>query len=118
MHAALGGSVNVCRGEEFHGGLAELIRDLTGGRSLIQHLSGRPSDVLRLFGDASRLKSLLGTIPHVGIEAGLERTIDWFRDHVPLGGRTLQLLQMNSWESEPGETWIEEARDWKMRKTA
>jgi hypothetical protein len=74
--------------------------------------------VLRLFGDASRLKSLLGAGPQVGIETGLARTIDWFRENVPLRGRTLALLQMNSWESEPGEPWIEEAQEMKRRKTA
>jgi hypothetical protein len=71
-----------------------------------------------LFGDSSRLKSLLGDSPQTGIEAGLARTIEWFRNHVPLRGRTLALLQMNSWESERSEPWIEQAREWKMRKTA
>jgi UDP-glucose 4-epimerase len=117
--AALGQVVNVCRGEEVSiAELAELIRELTGGKSEIQHLTARPSDVLRLIGDASRLKSLLGSSPHVGIEAGLARTSDWFKSHVPLQGTTLGLLPMNSWESEPGEPWIEQAREWKMRRTA
>lgn len=106
--AALGQVVNVCRGEEVSiSRLAGLIRDQTGGRSEIQHLSGRPCDVLRLFGDASRLKSLLGGSPQVGIETGLAQTIDWFRSHVPLGGRTLTQLPINSWDAEIGEPWMQ-----------
>ena len=109
--AALGQAVNICRGEEVSvARLAELIREQTGGRSEIEHLAARPSDVERLFGDASRLKSLVGTSPCVGIETGLARTIDWFRSHVALQGKALGLLPMHSWESEPVEPWMKTLR--------
>ncbi len=109
--AALGQVVNVCRGEEVSiSRLAGLIRDLTGGHSDVEHLPERPNDVLRLFGDATRLKSLLGSSPRIGIEAGLERTIDWFRSHVPPGSRTLEKLQMNSWQHETAEPWMQSLR--------
>jgi UDP-glucose 4-epimerase len=108
---ALGQVVNVCRGREVSiMELARLVRGLTGNRSEIQQLPGRPSDVLRLFGDSSRLTSLLGTAPRIGIEQGLRHTIEWFLENVPLTDRTLGFLELNSWQTVLAEPWMQDLR--------
>ncbi len=106
---AAGGTYNVCRGEEVSIlALANLVCELTGNKSRIEHLPGRPSDVLRLFGDPSRLRRLLGTRPTISIRDGLERTITWFRDHVPLDAQTLDSLNVNSWDRAAVEPWLQD----------
>ena len=107
-HAAAGGTFNVCRGEEVSVvELAELICELTGRRSRVEHLPGRPSDVLRLFGDPARLRGVLGGSPQISIREGLEKTVAWFRDHVPRDARTLASLEVNTWDRERSEPWLE-----------
>jgi UDP-glucose 4-epimerase len=109
--AALGGTFNVCRGEEVSiAELADLVRDLTGGKSRVEHMPGRPSDVLRLYGDPTRLRGLLGQGPSISIRDGLAKTIAWFRGHVPLDGRTLASLAAHTWATEPAEAWLEPLR--------
>ncbi len=106
--AAAGGTFNVCRGEEVSvAELAELICDLTGRRSRVERLPGRPGDVLRLFGDPSRLRGLLGDSPSISIREGLEKTVAWFRDHVPSDARTLAALEVNTWAAAPAEDWLQ-----------
>jgi UDP-glucose 4-epimerase len=103
---ALGETFNVCRGQEvsiFE--LAEQIRNLTGGKSEVQYLPGRPSDVLRLYGDPTRLRTLLGTSPQISLREGLGRTIAWLRDRVPLGP-ALSSLEANTWAHEVAEPWL------------
>jgi dTDP-glucose 4,6-dehydratase len=39
------------------------------------------SEVDRLVADASRARMLLGWEPKVSLEEGLDRTIDWLREH-------------------------------------
>jgi UDP-glucose 4-epimerase len=107
--AAVGQVFNVCRGEEVTiREIAERIVNLTGNRSEIVHLPGRPSDVLRLFGDPSRLRRQLGSSPRISIEEGLKRTVDWFRDHVPLTPEVLSSLQVTCWTHDAAEPWMAE----------
>lgn len=104
---ASGGVFNVCRGEEVSvAELARLTAELTGADKPPAHLPGRPSDVLRLFGDPSRLRALLGDSPSIGLREGLARTIDWFREFVPLTESTKASLDPRSWEREPPEPWM------------
>ena len=42
------------------------------------------SEVERLFGDNTKLKSTTGWQPRVTIDEGIERTIEWFRDSANL----------------------------------
>jgi UDP-glucose 4-epimerase len=108
---ALGGTFNVCRGEEVSIiELAQLVRELAGGKSTVQFLPGRPSDVLRLFGDPSRLREVLGSSPSISIRAGLERTIAWFRAHLQLDNRTMDSLEVNTWSRDPAEAWLEKLK--------
>ena len=45
-----------------------------------QRLRPKNSEVFRLWGDNSEIKSLTGFTPAYSIEAGLQETIDWFLD--------------------------------------
>lgn len=42
----------------------------------------RPTEVWRMFGDNSRARDLLGWTPVHGLEAGLRRTIEWYREYL------------------------------------
>ncbi len=42
------------------------------------------SEVFKLLGSAAQVRELTGWQPQVSLGAGLERTIDWFRDHLHL----------------------------------
>jgi UDP-glucose 4-epimerase len=103
---ASGGIYNVCRGEEVSiGEIALKIRAATASRIDPVMLPGRPSDVMRLWGDNQRLRNLLGDAPAIGIDEGLERTCDWFRRHVPLD-EAISALRSENWEELAAEKWL------------
>ena len=45
-----------------------------------QRIRPKKSEVLRLWGDNSKIKSLTGFLPNYDIEAGLRKTVEWFMD--------------------------------------
>ena len=60
--------------------IAHMILNLVEGTtSQIQHVDGRPGDVLRLYSDTTKFRNLTGWEPSVTLEEGLKRTIAWFR---------------------------------------
>ncbi|MEO5679546.1 MAG: UDP-glucuronic acid decarboxylase family protein [Acidimicrobiales bacterium] len=61
--------------------LAELVREMVGSSSPIEHVGARPDDPRQRCPDLSRALHLLGWKPEVSLEDGLRRTIAWFRDH-------------------------------------
>jgi dTDP-glucose 4,6-dehydratase len=61
---------------------AEVIRQLTGSRSEIVFRSLPEDDPKQRQPDITRARTLLGWEPKVGLEDGLRRTIDYFRDKV------------------------------------
>jgi len=115
--AALGQTFNVCRGEEVSIlRIAELILELTGSRSEIRMLPGRPSDVRRLYGDPGRLKETLGSSPQISIVDGLARMIEWFRKHVKITPALLESLDARAWQHQQPEPFlaaVANARAWK-----
>lgn len=103
----IGGTYNLCHGEEVSVlRLAELILELTGSGSGLKRLPGRPSDVLRLFGDPGRLRAALGASPQVDIREGLRRTVDWFRENVPLTPEVLGSMADANWDGREPEPWL------------
>ncbi|MEB3043363.1 UDP-glucuronic acid decarboxylase family protein [Rhizobium mulingense] len=58
--------------------LAEIIRDLTNSRSRIVHLPAVVDDPRQRRPDISRAMIELGWQPHIELEAGLARTVDYF----------------------------------------
>ncbi len=63
--------------------------------------------MLRLYGDPTRLRTMLGDSPRVSIAAGLERTVAWFSAHVPLDDAVLRSLEVATWARSPVEPWLE-----------
>jgi len=61
---------------------AEMLREMTGGKSALQHLPGRLDDPRRRCPDISRARSLLGWSPTVTLEDGLRQTLEYFRSFV------------------------------------
>ncbi len=78
------GPVNLACGEEV--AITDLVRkiaDLTETASTVEigALPYRPTEVWRMYADSNRARKLLGWAPKVGLEEGLARTIEWFRDY-------------------------------------
>jgi len=104
---ASGGTYNVCSGVETSiGEIARLVVELTGSNSKIENRTARPSDVLKLAGDPSKLQSLLGRSPGTPLRDGLERTIDWYRRNVKIDDELLSLIDPGNWETVPAEEWM------------
>jgi UDP-glucose 4-epimerase len=104
---ASGGTFNICRGEEISiAQIADLIINLVNPSLVPKFLPGRPSDVLRLCGDPTRLRQVLGSSPNISIQAGLAETVAWFRQHVPLTPEVLADLQPRNWHTVKPEPWI------------
>lgn len=65
--------------------LANLIKDITGSKSEIVYIKSEDlyghgyEDIPRRVPDISKAKGLLGFIPKIGIEEGLNKTIEWFK---------------------------------------
>jgi len=78
------GPINLASGEEV--AIRDLVRKiatLTETRSSLEigDLPYRPTEIWRMYADSSRARELLGWEPRMGLEQGLKRTIDWFRDY-------------------------------------
>ena len=104
---AVGLTVNVCRGDEVSiRQIAEMIGGLSGRNLVPEHVQGRPSDVLRLFGDNSRLLDILGDTPRVSIHEGLALTYEWFAANVQPTREVLESMKPMNWEQTLPEEWL------------
>jgi dTDP-glucose 4,6-dehydratase len=86
---AVGHVVNLAQGREISiGDLAERIIAIVGRPVRLESDAGRQrpkaSEVLRLCGDNTRARDLLGWTPEVGLDEGLRRTVEWMRANVGL----------------------------------
>jgi dTDP-glucose 4,6-dehydratase len=80
LHSGLPGPVNIGNPRELTVlELAEIVRDLVGSRSPIEFVPRPQDDPSLRRPDISLAKRELGWKPLVDLEAGLTRTIDWFR---------------------------------------
>lgn len=105
---AVGGTYNLCRGNEVSIlQIAEIVSKLVGDKVDISHLPARPSDVLRLFGDPTKMRELLGSSPSVDIEDGLLKTLEWFRENIPLTDEVFASMEPRSWEETEAEQWLQ-----------
>lgn len=76
----VGESYNVATGESVTvRELAERVRRLTGADVDIVHTESRSGDIDQSVADCAKARRSLGFESTVSLEAGLERTIDWFR---------------------------------------
>ncbi|TDC55246.1 NAD-dependent epimerase/dehydratase family protein [Actinomadura sp. KC345] len=77
--AACSGPMNIGNPRELPVvGIAELIRELCGSRSPIQHVDARDEDPARRRPDISLARRALGWEPSVDLRTGLAETISWF----------------------------------------
>ncbi len=82
-HRGVVGPVNIGTSDEITIlRLAELVREMVGSSSPIQHVEARPDDPKQRCPDVTRALELLGWKPEVPFEEGLRRTIAWFRERV------------------------------------
>ena len=61
--------------------LFEIISGIIGSSSEPEYLDERPGDVKHSHADTSRLRGE-GFTPEVGLEEGLQRTVEWFMKHM------------------------------------
>lgn len=85
--SALGKTINLGSGREITiGDLAALIISLVGRQVVVETESQRVrpenSEVERLLADFSLAQNLLDWQPHIGLEEGLTRTIEWIQTHL------------------------------------
>jgi len=106
--AATGQTFNICRNDEVSiRKIAEIVTELSGKASVTpRYFPGRPSDVLRLYGDNSRLKALLGDAPSISIHDGLARTFEWFSANVEPTPEILASMTPLNWEEMESESWM------------
>jgi len=79
----IGKEVNICSGKEISiGEMAEIIMELMGAGVTIvtddKRIRPESSEVFRLCGDNSLIKTLTGWKPEYEIKVGLQKTIEWF----------------------------------------
>jgi len=102
-----GETFNVCRGEEVAiRVVAAHIARLLGLECAPVFLPARPQDVRRLLGDPSRIRSMLGSAPVIGIEEGLARTVDWYRRNVRITESVLAAIKPENWAEPASEAWM------------
>jgi UDP-glucose 4-epimerase len=79
--AAVGRTINLGSAHEVSiNELARLVASAAGRPgAALEHVEGRPGDVLRLYADPSLARTLLQFEPRVPLEDGLRRLIDWYR---------------------------------------
>jgi nucleoside-diphosphate-sugar epimerase len=90
------GPVNIAAGEEVR--ICDLVRTIaaiTGTKSTVEigALPYRPTEIWRMYADATRAQQLLGWRPQVTIEQGLRQTVDWFRRHLESRGELVPRLR-------------------------
>jgi nucleoside-diphosphate-sugar epimerase len=61
--------------------LATTILDLMGNPVTPEFgaLPERPTEIMRMYADTAKAKTLLGYAPQTSLEDGLSRTIEWYR---------------------------------------
>ncbi len=59
----------------------------------------RPGDVLRLFSDTSKAKSLIGFVPRVGLNEGLSALLAWYQSQGKAPEELLQNEIVKNWEA-------------------
>ncbi len=80
---AAGRAVNIARGERVSvNALYAALRRATGAAVGARHAAARPGDIRHSQADVSHARALLGFVPTVSVEEGLQRTVEWQREQV------------------------------------
>lgn len=59
----------------------ELIEQCVGRKAVLEMLPAQPGDVSDTFADTAPLERELGVRPAIGVEEGVRRFVEWFRDY-------------------------------------
>ncbi len=95
----VGETINVGSGMEIRiDDLAEEIAKVVGIPKVVEHIEGRPGDVLRLYSDSTRAREALGFHPTVTLKDGLARLCAWYRQQSQSPEQMLQAEVVRSWE--------------------
>jgi nucleoside-diphosphate-sugar epimerase len=79
--------VNIASGREVRiKKIIETIAKCMDYRGDIVYKPSRPGDVVRHRGDITLARSLFGYTPKTGLDEGLKKTVDWYREELK-GGR-------------------------------
>jgi UDP-glucose 4-epimerase len=98
--AAIGRTLNLGSGSELSiNQLAHTIAEITGHTDAeIVHDDARPGDVLRLYADMSRARSLLGYEPQVRLDEGLTMLLEWYRSQNSSPEQLLRDEVVRNWD--------------------
>jgi len=78
---ASGEVINVATGRQISiSELAKTLGEIIGVTAAPVHIDSRPGDVRDSLADISKAKAILGYEPTVGLEEGLRKTVDWYRN--------------------------------------
>ena len=78
---ASGEVINVATGRQISiSELAKTLGEIIGVTAAPVHIDPRPGDVRDSLADVSKAKAILGYEPTVGLEEGLRKTVDWYRN--------------------------------------
>ncbi|MBI4659145.1 MAG: NAD-dependent epimerase/dehydratase family protein, partial [Verrucomicrobia bacterium] len=82
--AARGKPINISSGTSVEiVSVARMLRELTGSASEIMIKPTRAGEVWTYQADLSRAKQLLNYVPTIDVECGLQRSVDWYKTHLP-----------------------------------
>ncbi|MCC6730181.1 MAG: GDP-mannose 4,6-dehydratase [Chthonomonadales bacterium] len=98
---AVGETLNLGFGGETRiGDLAREVACVLGlDGSTVEHIEGRPGDVLRLHADTTRARALLGYEPRVGLREGLALLRDWYGAQGSAPEALLAAERVRNWEA-------------------
>lgn len=72
----------------------DVLRMMDGNESQIQFVGERPAQVFRHTGDSSKIRKILGWKPSLTWEEGLQKTIDWYRNHEAYWSKQMWMRQI------------------------
>jgi nucleoside-diphosphate-sugar epimerase len=61
--------------------MIDQIAELTGRKPVIEHRPSHPADVPATWANIQKARQLLEWSPKVGLEEGLQRSVDWYREN-------------------------------------
>lgn len=100
--AAVGQTINLGSGHEVTiNELARLVARVAGAAATVRHEAGRPGDVLRLYADPTRARTLVGYAAAVPLEEGLRRLLAWYRALPFTPEQLLEHEVVRNWETAP-----------------
>jgi UDP-glucose 4-epimerase len=101
---ATGATINLASGNEVSIGTLARQISVAAGRpnAPVEHDRPRPGDVMRLYGDATQARRMLGYQPRVGLDEGLRRLLDWYATRPETPAQMLEREAVYNWNTDQG----------------